>query len=296
MLQHPKPLNLQRSSKLLGPPETPGAARRHPFPVLHRGRRLGGRKRGAWAPLLKGLVALLTDCWIRETLGARSRTPVFNLTWPGGSRGAQGRGSHSGASAYGLRRREPKSAGRPGRRPGGGAGLCSPPGGQRRARVARSRGALQPGHCGGGDQGARPLLLPLRRRRVFRRRGLSAARGGAGPGGFDFGADTAPGAEQRRGGGEERPAVAQTARSGPWWLRGAAGRPGWGEACPGGGAWLPAGPSWSIQDAGEQGLPAASASSVLRADCDSFFFFFAESRALALTFFFAQRKCGLSLP
>ena len=95
------------------------------------------------------------------------------------------------------------------------------------AGVPHGRRIKRPDRGEEGDRETRLRLLPWRGQLVFRRRDRHAARGGAGSGGFDFGAYTAPRAEQR-GGGEERLALAPAARSDPWRRRRAAGRGGRG--------------------------------------------------------------------
>lgn len=153
---------------------------------------------------------------------------AFNLTRPGG-RGGHKAGVPELHACLGLGQRQPESAGRTRRLTRPGSRLLQPPQEPRasQAGVPHGRRIKRPDLGEQVDRETRLRLLPWRRRLVFRRRDRHAARGGAGSAGFDFGAYTAPRAEQR--GGEERPALAPAARSDPWRRRRrAAGRGGRG--------------------------------------------------------------------
>ena len=179
---------------------------------------------------------------------------AFNLTRPGG-RGGHKAGVPELHACLGLGQRQPESAGRTRRLTRPGSRLLQPPQEPRasQAGVPHGRRIKRPDLGEEGDRETRLRLLPWRRRLVFRRRDRHAARGGAGSAGFDFGAYTAPRAEQR--GGEERPALAPAARSDPG--GGGGERPvGVGGAYPGGGACLV--PPVSAPEAGRQALTAAS--------------------------------------
>lgn len=193
---------------------------------------------------------------------------AFNLTRPGG-RGGHKAGVPELHACLGLEQRQPESAGRTQRLTRPGSRPLQPPQEPRasQAGVPHGRRIKRPDLGEEVDRETRLRLLPWRRRFVFRRRNPHAARGGAGSGGFDFGAYTTPRAEQR-GGGEERPALAPAARSDPWRRRRAAGRVWAGPS-------LGAGPAWSrpsalqrLADRLSQLLPF----SVLGAECNPTFF------------------------
>lgn len=193
---------------------------------------------------------------------------AFNLTRPGG-RGGHKAGVPELHACLGLGQRQPESAGRTRRLTRPGSRLLQPPQEPRasQAGVPHGRRIKRPDLGEEGDRETRLRLLPWRRRLVFRRRDRHAARGGAGSAGFDFGAYTAPRAEQRGGGRKTSPRSCGAQR--PLAAAAASGRSGWA------GPILGAGPAWSrpsalqrLADRLSQLLPF----SVLGAECNPTFF------------------------